>query len=217
MRSIESLRRAARNTVMRSAAVLPAGCSLVAAALGSRAEFVTTTWQSLASDLAAGRFDVVIGGITVTPERAAIGTYSVRLMEDGKRPLIRCTDRSRFAGPDTLDRPDVRVMINRGPSMPDVVRQFFPRATLTFNRDDDTLIPFLLDGRVDAWVTDGVVVDHMARRYAGVLCASTSTPFTHLEKAWLVRRDARLVADIDRQLAKELRSGRWRRDLEAVP
>lgn len=189
----------------------------VAAALGRRAEFIDTTWTTLAADFAAGRFDILIGGITVTPERAALGTYSRILMTDGKRPLVRCGDERRFTVPSTFDRPDVRVMISRGPSMPDIARRLFPRATLVTNRDDALLVPFLLERRVDVWVADGVVVDHMARRHAGQLCAPAVEPYTRLEKAWLIRGDEGLVNAVNAQLEMELTSDRWQADLNAVP
>lgn len=191
----------------------------IAARLGMRAVFVPTRWTSLVDDLHADRFEVLLGGITVTPERAALGRYSIVLMRDGKRPLVRCADRARYTTPDTFDSPDVRVMINRGPGMPALAERLFARAALIVNRDDDTLIPFLLDGRVDVWVTDGVVVDHMARRHAGRLCAAKVAPFagTEVAKAWLVRADAGLAQRLDAELAAELASGRWQRDLEAVP
>jgi cyclohexadienyl dehydratase len=191
----------------------------VARALGRDALFVPTRWDTLAQDLATGRFDAVIGGLTVTPERAAVGRYSVELMRDGKRPLVRCADRERLATPAQLDRPQVRVMINRGPSMPAVAQRLFPRATLVRNPDDATLVTFLLAGRVDAWVTDGVVVDHMARRHRDVLCAARSGPWagTEVRKAWLLRSDPVLADAMDDALREELASGRWRADLEAVP
>ena len=190
----------------------------VARILGREPRFVPTTWATLATDFAAGRFDVAIGGLTITPERAALGEFSTVLMDDGKRPLVRCADRKRLATPAQLDRPGVRVMINRGPSMPGVAARFFPQATLVVNPDDATLLPWLLEGRVDAWVTDGVAVDQFARRHAGVLYAARSPPWpgTEVRKAWLVRRDPVLVAAVDRALRVELASGRWRRDLEAV-
>jgi ABC-type amino acid transport substrate-binding protein len=102
--------------------------------------------------------------------------------------------------------------------MPGVAARFFPQATLVVNPDDATLLPWLLEGRVDAWVTDGVAVDQFARRHAGVLYAARSPPWpgTEVRKAWLVRRDPVLVAAVDRALRVELASGRWRRDLEAV-
>jgi ABC-type amino acid transport substrate-binding protein len=76
----------------------------LAATLGRDAEFVETTWTTLSADFRAGRFDILIGGITVTPERAALGTYSRILMRDGKRPLVRCGDERRFTTPASFDR-----------------------------------------------------------------------------------------------------------------
>ncbi len=189
----------------------------VATTLDVRAQFVPTTWSTLAEDFTAGRFDVLIGGITVTPERAALGTYSIILMNDGKRPLARCAERDRYATVDGIDRPDVRVMVMRAPGVPELARQLFPRAIVTTNQDNPSPIPQLLSGKVDLWLTDGVVAEHMARRHAGQLCVAVAGPFMPIAKAWLIRRDPTLVAAINRALGVELRSGSWRRDLEAVP
>ena len=191
----------------------------VAARLGMQAQFVPTTWTTLLDDLRAARFDVLVGGITVTPERAAVGRYTPVMMTDGKRPLARCVERDRYATLAALDAAAVRVMINRGPSMPALARRLFPAATLIVNPDDESLVPFLIDGRADVWVTDGVVVDHMARRHAGQLCAVAGPPYpdTTVQKAWLLRRDFARAPDLEAALADELASGRWRRDLEAVP
>lgn len=191
----------------------------IAARLGMQAQFVPTTWTTLLDDLRAGRFDVLVGGITMTAERAAVGRYSAIMMTDGKRALVRCAERDSYATRASLDAAAVRVMINRGPSMPALAQRLFPAATLVVNHEDESLVPFLLDGRADAWVTDGVVVDHMARRHAGQLCAAGSGPYagTTVQKAWLLRRDFARAADLEAALADELVSGRWLRDLEAVP
>ncbi|MEC3911451.1 transporter substrate-binding domain-containing protein [Sphingobium sp. CR2-8] len=187
----------------------------VAKRLGKRAIFVPTSWQTLSRDFIAGRFDVVIGGLTITPERAAIGTYSFALVDDGKRPLARCADRHAYASLRAIERPGVRVQINTGQTIGALAKQWFSKANVTINPDDADLPQALLDGRADVWITDGVVVDHMARRYAGRLCATTRKPFTHQEKAWLIRRDAGLVAAVNAALRRE-KAG-WERALRAVP
>ncbi len=189
----------------------------VADELGIRAEFVSTSWATALADFSAGRFDVLIGGISVTPERAAVGSFSLMLMRDGKRALVRCADAIRLRSVEAIDRPEVRLMVNRGPTMDTWAGRTFPRASLTVNRDDATLIPFLLENRVDVWMTDGVVVDHMARRHAGLLCAPVMEPLLPIEKAWLIRRDPGLVGAINHALRGQLRSGAWRRDLESAP
>lgn len=187
----------------------------VAKRLGKRAIFVPTSWQALSADLIAGRFDVAIGGLTITPDRAAIGTYSFSLMDDGKRPLARCAERRAYASLRAIERTGVRVQINRGPAIAALSKQWFNRASVRVNPDDADLPQALLDGRTDVWITDGVVVDHMARRYHGRLCATTRKPFTHQEKAWLIRSEQRLVASINAALRHE-KAG-WERALRSVP
>src|SRR6201999_2320940 len=48
----------------------------LAATLGVRPEFVPTTWKTLLDDFKGGKFDVALGGITVNPDRAAVGDFS---------------------------------------------------------------------------------------------------------------------------------------------
>ncbi|MET0363963.1 MAG: transporter substrate-binding domain-containing protein [Sphingobium sp.] len=188
----------------------------VARGMGARAEFVPTGWISLSDDFVAGRFDVAIGGLTVLPDRAALGTFSIALMDDGKRPLALCRTKMRYRTLAAIDRPGVRVQINRGPAIAAFAKQWFRQASVTVNPDDATLTDRLLKGQADVWITDGVVVDHMARVHRGKLCATTRKPFTHLTKAWLIRNDPALIAGINAGLAKALRDGRWKRALNAV-
>src|SRR5262245_47633978 len=64
----------------------------LATSLGVALEIVPTTWKSMAADLQADRFDVAMGGVSVTPDRAAIGDFSITVLHDGKRPIVRCSD-----------------------------------------------------------------------------------------------------------------------------
>lgn len=188
----------------------------VAKALHARPVFVPTAWTTLSADLVAGRFDVAIGGLTITPDRAAIGTFSIRLLDDGKRPLARCAEAARYRSIAAIDQSGTRVEINRGPAIGALAKHWFRVAQVTVNPVDADLVLALLDRRADVWITDGAVVDHMARRYPGRLCATTRVPFTHQDKAWLIRSDPALVAAIDRQLRRAIDSGAWQRALEAV-
>ena len=63
----------------------------LAKTLGVRLEIVPTTWKTMQADLQADRFDIAMGGVSVTPDRAAIGAFSVTVMR-GKsfRPSGDC-------------------------------------------------------------------------------------------------------------------------------
>ena len=44
--------------------------------LGVRVEFVPTVWARLLPDFEAGTFDIAMGGVSVTPARAAVAAAS---------------------------------------------------------------------------------------------------------------------------------------------
>jgi cyclohexadienyl dehydratase len=69
-----------------------------------------------------------MGGASVTPERAAIGDFSITLVTDGKRPIARCVDKDRYASIAAIDQPDVRVVFNPGGTNEAFAKAHFPDA-----------------------------------------------------------------------------------------
>jgi cyclohexadienyl dehydratase len=82
--------------------------------LGVPLEIVPTTWKSMTEDLKADSFDISMSGVSVTPDRAIIGDFSIAVMSDGKRPIVRCADKRRYPSIAAIDKPDVRVVFNPG-------------------------------------------------------------------------------------------------------
>lgn len=70
-----------------------------AASLGVQPRFVRTSWPTLMQDYRAGRFDIAMSGISVTPERAAAAAFSLPYHSGGKTPIVRCGTQAQF---DTL-------------------------------------------------------------------------------------------------------------------
>ena len=58
--------------------------------------FMRTSWPTLLNDLRADKFDVAIGGISITPARAQVASFSVPYSTGGKAILSRCADTGRF-------------------------------------------------------------------------------------------------------------------------
>lgn len=182
--------------------------------LGVRVEFVPTTWSKLNDDFAAGRFDLAMGGVTNLPARAAMGPFSRTVFVDGKRPIARCAERERFASVAAIDQPAVRLVVNPGGTNEQFVHASLPHASLTVFPDNATVFDEIAAGRQDVMVTDGIEVDHQAALHKGVLCAAAvPAPFTKLEKAYWIRRDAELEAAVAAWLDAEIASGAWQRTL----
>ena len=181
-----------------------------------RLEIVPTTWPSLLPDFTARRFDVAMGGISVNAPRAAAGTFSAVTFVDGKRPVARCADQDRFTSIAAIDQPGVRVVVNPGAANEEFARANFHRATLRVHPDNTTVFDEILANRADVMVTDGIEADHQSFLHPELCPAHVSAPFTRLEKAYLLPRDAGLAALVDSWLAQEQSSGDFRRVLAAA-
>ncbi len=187
----------------------------LAARLGVKLQFVPTVWANLNSDFAAKKFDIAMGGVTNLPPRLKIGPFAHTVYVDGKRPIAACADRDRFTSIASIDRPEVRVVVNPGASNEEFARANFPHAQLTVHNDNTTVFDEIVAHRADVMVTDGIEVDHQSFIHKGVLCpTAVPQPFTHLEKAYWVQPDPELLQRVDDFVDGEIKSGGWQKSLE---
>jgi cyclohexadienyl dehydratase len=91
-----------------------------------KVEFVPTTWRDLLSDFVAQKYDVAMGGVSILPERAAKGDFSLPVYINGKRPIVRCADKERLNSIVAIDQPDVRVVEPPGASNEALYAQTLP-------------------------------------------------------------------------------------------
>ena len=185
----------------------------VASHLGLKLQWVATSWGKLAEDTKANRFDMAVGGISVTPARREFATFSTVLVSDGKRPVVRCADKDRFTTVASIDQPGVRVVVNPGGSNEAFARANLTHAAVTVFPDNRTIANEIVAGRQDVMVTDGVEVDHDALVHPELCAAAVSAPFTHFENAFLLQQDPALEQAVDAVLEADVRDSSWPRTL----
>ena len=173
-----------------------------AADRGRELQFVSFRWPRLVEDLAAGRFDVAMSGITVRPERSIAGSFSLPVVETGAVALI---PEQTYEALDELDRPHIRIGVNAGGHLERAAALRFPRATLVAISDNASVLEALRDQAVQAVVTDSAEAPHWRERLPGLAMLG---PFTRDRKAPLVRADRpELAADLDAWLLDRERDG----------
>ena len=186
----------------------------LAQALGVGLEIVPTTWKAMSNDFEANRFDIAMGGVSITTERSALGLFSLPVMHDGKRPIVRCADKDRYTSIAAIDRRNVRVEVNPGGTNQVFDNAHFPHAQLNQRRDNTGIFDDLASDRADVMVTDGAEVDFQARHHRDVLCAAEVTrAFDHFDKAYWMTRDPALKTAVDAVVRKNLENGAYRRFL----
>ena len=166
-----------------------------------RVEFVPTSWPTLAFDFQAAKFDVAMGGITVTLERAKLGFFTEAYIREGKTPIARCADKDRFATLEQIDRPEVTVLVNPGGGNERFDRAHLHAAHIEVKPDNTTIFEALAKGEGDLMITDASETRYQQKLHPGVLCAvHPEAPFDFGEKAYWAAYDAPLDGFLDQWL-----------------
>ncbi len=178
----------------------------LAASLGARVVFVHTSWPDLLHDLAAGRFDLAMSGISVTPARAAVAAFSLPYHSGGKTLIVRCADAQRFPDLAALDRPGATLIVNPGGTNQDYVRTHVHHARVRVFPDNRAIFEQILQHRADAMITDDVEVELQVHEHLG-LCRGMPGTLTHEDKAILLPQDPALAATVNGWLRAALARG----------
>lgn len=184
-----------------------------AAALGVEPRFVRSSWPALLADYARDAFDIALGGISVTPERARAARFTLPYQTGGKTPLSRCSERRRFLSLAAIDRAGVRVIVNPGGTNEAFAREHLRAASIQVFPDNRAIFDELVAGRADVMITDDIEAE-LQHRLHPELCRTSRATFTRAQKAWLVQPDAELLARVDAWLGKRVKDRTVARLLE---
>jgi cyclohexadienyl dehydratase len=178
------------------------------AALGVRVEFEPTSWPNLTKDFDAGAFDIAMGGISISLERAKRGFFSAPYLREGKTPIARCADKDKFQTLAEIDRPDVKVIVNPGGGNERFDRANLHAARILVYPDNLTIFDALAKGEADLMITDASETRFQQKLHPGALCAiHADRPFDFAEKAYWMARDEALKAFVDQWLHMAMENG----------
>lgn len=188
----------------------------LASALGVKVEYVHTAWPQLAGDFEADRFDVAMGGISITPDRQSKGMFSTPIMQEGKTPIARCSDKDKYDTIADIDQPGTRVVVNPGGTNERFARANIKNAEIKIHADNLTIFDEIAKGNADLMMTDSSETRYQQKLHAGVLCAiHPEKPFDHAEKAYWLQRDAALKVFVDRWVQRTIEDGSFAKTFAA--
>lgn len=102
--------------------------SKVAEDMGAKAEFVPTAWDGIIPALLARKFDVIISGMSLTPQRALQVNFSIPYAHTGSQLVCNKKLAAGMTKPDDFNKPHIKVGGRRGSTGYIVAEAYWPKA-----------------------------------------------------------------------------------------
>ena len=160
----------------------------LAADMGVKVEFVPTKWAGIIPALLTGKFDVIIGGMSVQPGRNAKVNFSIPYDYTGQAIVANKQLASGFKSLDDFNKPDVTIAARLGSSSVATVKQYMPKAKLTLFDDESQAYQEVINGKAHAMVGSAPTPAFQALKYPEVLFIPIEGTFTKEPIAFAVRK-----------------------------
>ena len=181
----------------------------LAHSLDVNAQFVRTSWPSLLHGLNEGRFDICMSGVTIKLDRQRVGLFSTPSWSGGKAAIARDVDSSRFITIDSINQPDVRVIVNPGGTNEIFALTHFPNARVIHNEDNVSIFQRIVDDEADVMVTDAIETVIQEMLHPELEAINPDQPFNSFEMGFLLPRDVIWKEYVDQWLKLRKNNGTY--------
>lgn len=113
-------------------------------------EYVPTAWDGIIPALLAGKFDVIIGGMTITPARNLTVNFTAPYAHSSLGVMASKKVAEGLVWPDDYNSSDVTFVCRRGATPCSYIQQHFPKATLRQFDDQGQTLQEVLNGNAHA-------------------------------------------------------------------
>jgi len=156
--------------------------------MGVKVEFVPTKWSGIIPALLTGKFDIIIGGMSVTPQRNLKVNFSIPYEFSGMNIVAS----QEMAGGRTslkdFNTPDTKIAVRLGTTAAEAANNFLPNAEKLYFDEESQTIQELLNKRVHALVASNPLPFTLAEEYADQLYMPLDDDFTNEPIAFAVRK-----------------------------
>jgi polar amino acid transport system substrate-binding protein len=156
--------------------------------MGVELKLVPTQWKGIIAGLLSNEFDVIIGGMGITPERNKKVNFTIPYDHSGVGIVAT---RERAEGFDSLEdfnEEDVVIVTRQGSTAAQAVRKYMPRAELRTFPQEEQVRQELLSGRVHAQVAGVPEPRDTAREYPDRLFLPVEGQFTNEPVGFAVQK-----------------------------
>ncbi|KJR21290.1 amino acid ABC transporter substrate-binding protein [Vibrio navarrensis] len=159
----------------------------LAADSGWKVEFVPTAWDGIIPALLAKKFDVIIGGMSVTPERSKSVLFTAPYSHSGVQIAASKTLAADFTSMEKFNSRRVNIAARRGAFTVQVARETFPKATILQFDDDAQAFQEVINGNAHAVIASSPKPEHETIKHSDKLFLPFSERLAKGNEAFAVR------------------------------
>ena len=156
--------------------------------LGVELEIVPTKWDGILPALLAGKFDLIISGMSVTPARNLKINFTIPYARSGLELAANLQKAKGFQTLADFNRDDVVIAMRRGISGLESVRQILPKATIRQFDDEAACRQEVVNGSAHAWISAAPAPAHAVAEHPDKLFLPLSGVFENSIEAFGVRK-----------------------------
>jgi len=151
---------------------------LLAEAMGVDLSLTSMPFPDLLPALQEGKVDMVLSGISITPERSRDFAFVGPYLLSGKSILTDSRTLTGMKTPRDLDRPELTLVALENSTSQSYLARVAPQAKLVTTRDYDTAVEMMTSGAATALVADIPVCILAVLRHPNEDLGTLSNPFT---------------------------------------
>jgi len=156
--------------------------------LGVKAQFEPTQWSGIIPALLSGKFDIIIGGMSIQPQRALKVNFSIPYEYSGMSLVADKAKAGKFKTLADFDKPEIVLAVRQGTTAVDAAKKYMPKAQLKLFDQEAQTIQEVLNGRAHAVVASDPFPAFQALKYPDKLVLPLAEPFTKEPIAFAVRK-----------------------------
>jgi polar amino acid transport system substrate-binding protein len=179
--------------------------------LAQKLEVVEMPFVELIPALNAKKIDVIMSGMSITPEREKLVTFVQPYLKVGQMAILHRDKIARFAQPWSIYREGVRIGVERGTTGAEFVERDLTDAKVVYYTNPDEAFQGLRTDEIDMYVHDAPTSWQLATSKEHSDLISLHHFLTEEYLAWAVHKDDEALADrLDSALGKLKRNGTLR-------
>ena len=130
--------------------------------MGVDIEFVPTKWSGIIPALVTGKFDIIIGGMGVRPQRNLKVNFTIPYYESGMSLAANKELCPGWSNLEDFDKPDVVLTARTGATPVEAAKKFMPNAEIRMFDDEAQCFQEVINGRAHACVASAPAPEFMA-------------------------------------------------------